>query len=307
MRMIELEDPGKTSCGYHRITLPFASLKASPKVPIYVVNRRPASASPAKLEAMRSDGYRIVVDVDDFWHLDSEHPLYSSYEQRNRPELEACMRLADMVWCTHSMLAEAIRPFNTNVHVVPNALPFDTGQFVRNLTSLSRSVVYAAGSSHMQDISVLGDALNPLPLTMAGWRPFDPAWVRMAKALPNAAFVKEKPLEDYMSLYEGHSVAIAPLRDTFFNRCKSNLKVLEAGCRGLPIVTSAVHPYVNDLDAGVVRYARDEHQWRHEVRYLLQDEVYRQERGAELAQHVREHYHLDRMNELRRQLLESFS
>ncbi len=305
MNLLELEDPGLTSCGYHRIAVPFAALRAAPKVPIYVVNRRPAS-DPGVLERMRKAGYRIVVDVDDYWHLDTDHPLYEVYERKNRPELEACMRAADMVWCTHATLADAIKPLNANVHVVPNALPFDSGQFVRN-EAYGASVVYAAGSSHVNDIGVLGDALEPLPLTMAGWRPFDSSWSRMAKALPHASYVREKVVTEYMGVYEGHGVAIAPLRDTFFNRCKSNLKVLEAGCRGLPIITSAVHPYLNPVDDDVVLYAESVHEWRKHVRLLLRDAVYRLERGAELAEHVRRHYHLAQANELRRQLLESFS
>jgi glycosyltransferase involved in cell wall biosynthesis len=305
MSLLELEEPGRTSCGYHRISLPFAHLQAKPRVPVYIVNRRPASDA-GKVERMKQAGYRIVVDVDDYWHLDADHPLHDAYEQRNRPELEACMRAADMVWCTHGQLAEAIRPLNANVHVVPNALPFDIGQFVRN-ERYGATVVYAGGSSHVNDIGEFGDAMATLPLTMAGWRPFDPSWQKMARALPRAEFVREKVVDSYMAVYEGHGVAIAPLRDTFFNRCKSNLKVLEAGCRGLPIVTSAVHPYLNPQDAHAVNYAHNVHDWRHEVRRLLADGEYRLERGQALAEHVRQNYDLSRANELRRQLLESFS
>ncbi len=305
MSLLELEDPGRTSCGYHRITMPFEYLKALPKVPVYVVNRRPATDA-GKLERMKRAGYKIVVDVDDYWHLDADHPLFESYERVNRPELEACMSAADMVWCTHDLLAEAIRPLNENVYVVPNALPFDTGQFVRN-ESFGPTVVYAAGSSHVNDIPEFGDAMATVPLTMAGWRPFDHSWMKMARALPNASYVKEKVVDNYMGVYEGHGVTVAPLRNTFFNRCKSNLKVLEAGCRGLPIIASAVHPYVNGVDENVVCYARSVHDWRHKVRRLLADASYRFECGEALAEHVRQHYDLSRANALRRQLLESFS
>lgn len=305
MRMLELEDPGKTSCGYHRIRLPFSSLEASPKVPVYVVNRRPADDF-SKLQRWRKAGYKIVVDVDDHWVLHEGHPLFHSYEQRNRPELEAAMRMADMVWATHSLLAQEIKAFNRNVHVVPNALPFDHGQFIRN-QSYGKTIIYAAGASHVQDVSLFAEPMKILPLTVAGWRPFDPAWMKMCQALPKADFIKERSLDEYMHLYEGHGVAVAPLQNTLFNRCKSNLKVLEAGCRGLPIVTSAIHPYVNEIDVGVVRYAKSEHEWRHELHYLLRDEVYRRERGEALAQHVRSHYSMRHANGLRRQLLESFS
>jgi hypothetical protein len=50
-------------------------------------------------------------------------------------------------------------------------------------------------------------------------------------------------------------VGIAPLLDTPFNRCKSNLKLLEYGAVGLPTIASNVTPY-KDSPGLLIRKAR---------------------------------------------------
>ena len=42
-------------------------------------------------------------------------------------------------------------------------------------------------------------------------------------------------------------LALAPLEDNTFNQCKSNLRLLEYGACGFPVVCSDVRPYQGDL------------------------------------------------------------
>lgn len=108
-----------------------------------------------------------------------------------------------------------------------------------------------------------------------------------------------------MSVYESHAIAIAPLVDNDFNNCKSNLKILEAGAKGIPIVCSKVLPYFNPVDARAVTYAENKAEWHYEIVKLLRNPNYREDRGLFLAEHVRTHYNLADANELRRQVIES--
>lgn len=108
-----------------------------------------------------------------------------------------------------------------------------------------------------------------------------------------------------MEAYDGHSLAVAPLIDSPFNRCKSNLKILEAGAKGLPIICSKVLPYYNPIDESVVSYAETTQDWHTEVKRYLNNPSYREDRGAALAEHVRLHYRMEDANELRRQVYES--
>jgi hypothetical protein len=115
-----------------------------------------------------------------------------------------------------------------------------------------------------------------------------------------------KPIEKverYMRLYDGHKVAIAPLLGSDFSACKSNLKILEAGAKGLPIICSDVLPYATADMRHVVRFAGSSTEWVGHVSQLLQRSRAADE-GSRLAEHVRKHYHLNTVNEHRRQILE---
>jgi DNA topoisomerase VI subunit B len=179
--------------------------------------------------------------------------------------------------------------------VVPNALPFDSGQFTRSEDRYSKSkVVYVAGKSHIPDIGLIGEFDSSLTICGVDYKLSNQKYSVVEDHLP---------LHEYMSLYDGHQVAIAPLVNTKFNRCKSNLKLLEAGAKGIPLFASEVLPYYNNTDMKVIKYVPDYMFKEHISRYSNQSLI---ELGEETAEHVRKHYSLVDANLLRKQLFESF-
>jgi glycosyltransferase involved in cell wall biosynthesis len=86
-------------------------------------------------------------------------------------------------------------------------------------------------------------------------------------------------------------IAIAPLVDNLFNRCKSNLRLLEYGAMGWPVVCSDVYPYRTD-DPPAVRVVNDTQAWVQAIRTLYAPEV-RQQLGQSLAKWVDEKFHLN--------------
>ena len=64
-------------------------------------------------------------------------------------------------------------------------------------------------------------------------------------------------------------LALAPLEDNLFNRCKSNLRLLEYGICGFPVICSDIQPYRCDLPVTRVRNRYKE--WVDAIRAHLQD------------------------------------
>ena len=56
-----------------------------------------------------------------------------------------------------------------------------------------------------------------------------------------------KPITEYADMYKWIDVLLVPLKDTVFNRCKSPLKLVEAGYRNIPVIASDVIPYKEDI------------------------------------------------------------
>lgn len=130
-----------------------------------------------------------------------------------------------------------------------------------------------------------------------------PAWFNMVQMFPGVMVKPAAGVRSYMHLYDGHQFAIAPLASSPFAECKSNLKILEAGAKGLPIICSRTLPYHTGDMRKVVRFAESKADWLEGMLGLI-DPGRTADEGARLAEHVRKHYNLKTVNEHRRQILE---
>lgn len=294
-----------TSCDYHRMILPYSRIFAETRVPIIVFNRL-HSRGVGFLQRVKAEGGKIIADLDDLPELDPTHYLFDRYAANGTSQkIIDSVLLADTVTVTTTHLAEEVKKYGVDkrrIAIVPNALPFDTDQFVRN-TRFDEGLIYAAGASHYRDARLLPTGLPQL--TFAGYEEGHPEWVKIRALHPHAAYKVHMPLDSYMSVYEGHKIALAPLRESRFNACKSNLKMLEAGARGLAFVASPEPPYNDFRDMGYVLHAPSRGAWGALTTRLLQDPNMLDDWAQTLAQHVREQYQLDRANKIRRHIIES--
>jgi processive 1,2-diacylglycerol beta-glucosyltransferase len=307
MRTLVVDGNFATSCGYHRLMLPFMDSDITPKVPVFVFNRLPL-AGMQEITRRRALGYRLVLDLDDYWHLPTEHYLYDAHTRYGMPAaLETAIKQADAVMVTNDELAARVTPLNPEVAVVPNALPFGDGQFVLGSRQGHARFIYAAGPSHLPDLRVAATALNQSDVTLAGFNDNEKQWQKMRALVPQVQITKQVNVTKYMRVYEGHQVAVAPLVDNTFNRCKSNLKLLEAGAKGMPLIASPVAPYNHPRDRDFVIHASTEAEWVAAMTRCRRDPQMVEERGQALHEHVKTHYSLAAANEIRRQVLESFS
>lgn len=299
-----------SGCFYHRIGQPLEAFGEDiPKPKTTTIWFSRLSAIPLeKLREYKANGIKLIHDMDDHFILSSNHILKDTYRQQNMPErFKALLELADVVTVTNSYLASELKPYvNGEIVVIPNAIKFDQGQFCINQDFESGTpLCYVGGNTHLHDLQLIRKAVPLNELTIGGVNEDCSVWQEVTKRFKGVSTKSQQPLESYMSLYDGHKIALAPLEKNIFNMCKSNLKILEAGAKGLPIVCSKTLPYYNDIDKNVVLYGNTENSWRSIIAKLLKDEVFRTEKGLQLAEHVRKHYHIRDANVVRRQIIES--
>ena len=276
------------SCDYHRIVVPMIGLPdVKPKNPVFFFSRL-CNEGLDFIQELKKSGVKIVCDLDDYFFLDPDHYLYDYWvENEISRNMIDTIKLADVCTTTNTWLASEILPFNKNVEIIPNALPFDYGQYtISPETIFGSKFVYVAGKSHLPDIGLLGNLPNT---TICGIK------VDGFQYKPHVSIL------EYMNLYDGHACSLAPLRDTKFNNCKSNLKMLEAGAKGIPLVASRVKPYFNDVDSEYVIYC--DRDWENTLKkYSAYDLM---EKGLQLASFVRSKYNLSNINILRKELFEN--
>jgi glycosyltransferase involved in cell wall biosynthesis len=169
-------------------------------------------------------------------------------------------------------LAEALGDLHTDIRVVENRLPVDWWSEVSGLAQrrVGRKprVGWAGGSSHTGDLELIVDVVRAL----AG----EVEWVflGMCPALLRP-YVHEfhvgVNIEQYPAKLAGLNLdlALAPLEDNLFNRCKSNLRLLEYGICGFPVICSDNLCYRGDLP--VTRVQNRSRDWLQAIRMHLAD------------------------------------
>lgn len=320
--------------GYHRLMMPIYYMKKefafftdtindeilSEQYDLVVVNRYIPTCHIDQLKAYREKyGFKLILDIDDYWYLDPWHILYDQYDAE--PIIEH-IKAADMVTCTNMGLRYHISKYNEKVHVLPNALPFGKDQFTDVHTPGDKvRMVYTGSITHEKDVAllanpfkrVLSDKLlvNQMHFTLCGYDPGNEyskiVWHKMINNFTVAlkmpcAVKKALPINEYMNFYNEADVSIVPLVQSRFNSMKSNLKVLEAATKKIPVIVSNVDPYKGCPYTVKVSKQTD---WYKAIKKVATDAIYRQEMGEANYEWCNQYFHLDKINELRHQLYDS--
>ena len=268
-------------------------------------------------------GFKLVVDVDDYWNLDQWHILKHGYPTQ---QIMDYIMAADMVTTTNEKLRDRILSINKNVYVVPNALPFGQDQFINDIVPTEGiegrcRFVYAGGVTHQRDLDILHNPmkrvatdteLNKLThFTICGYdgsnaRSKD-IWDRMVHnytaGLKVSCHVKSAlPVAQYMNFYAESDAALVPLVGSEFNSMKSNLKVLEAACKKIPVIASDVSPYAECPHVLKVSKQGD---WYKHIKTLAKSEAVRKSIGTANYEWATENHNLHKWNEVREQLFKS--
>ncbi len=237
-------------------------------------------------------GIRKIYEVDD--HI-SRIPLKSAHHQDMpkdmRGRINRAIGLCDRLVVSTEALAHELAGRCGDTRVVQNrlspamwgALPPGKVPLVRQ-TSRPR-VGWAGGIGHLGDLEMIAEVIRDLADTVD--------WVFFGMC-PDAIrpFVREfhtgVPTLDYparlMQLTQSWDLAIAPLEINAFNECKSNLKLLEYGWCGVPVVCTDITPYQCDLPATRVKNRYKD--WREAILSQLADRAACQQQGQALQERV---------------------
>ncbi|HEX9029682.1 MAG TPA: glycosyltransferase [Anaerolineales bacterium] len=207
------------------------------------------------LARARAAGKTVIFDLDDLLlELPEDHPDRGTffYTEALLPMLETIVA-ADAVTASTPALCEYLRPFNPNTLLAPNSLDDRLWSFrmPRPPEAGAPLVIgYMGGGSHLPDLEQIAPALlrigtryaEQVRLVFLGVQP-PPELL----ALPNVSW-SPTTTYDYgefadQMLQQDYDIAIAPLNDNVFNRCKSPLKFLDYSAAGAVGVYSNLEPY----------------------------------------------------------------
>jgi GT2 family glycosyltransferase len=262
-------------CGHYRIRQPFLAMQAeglaegviarSHLKPVTMARLAPDAIvlqrqlTESQIRSMRSyrdySGAFLVYEVDDYL---PNLPLKSVHRGQIPKDLLKSMRkavaLTDRLVVSTEPLAEQLAGMHQDIRVVANRLPVDWWGALagRRRRGARPRVGWAGGSGHRGDLELIADVVREL----AG----EVEWVFLGmcpeKLRPHVhEFHNGVPIEQYPARLAALDLdlALAPLEDNLFNACKSNLRLLEYGACGIPVVCSDIVCYRGPLPVTRVR------------------------------------------------------
>jgi glycosyltransferase involved in cell wall biosynthesis len=255
------------------------------------------------------------------------------------------IKFADLVICTTLKLQDKIREYNKNTVVIPNAFPFGHDVYrplpAGKPDDGKTRFIYVAGSTHAPDVDLLEGKFKRLggdpfikskgEFILAGYEKSETMryhsradmekmnnnytmkqvygpWDRMKYVFSQTNAYKIFPstnLDEYINFYDQADVALVPLCKNDWNSYKSELKIVEAGCKQVPVICSNVEPYSLLKGRPGIMWVDTPDDWVKHIRYCIKNPEFVKDQGAALAEWVKESYDLLKWNELRKQVLKS--
>ncbi len=244
--------------------------------------------------------YREALDIPMVLSLDdllTEIPVSNPFSQtvyRNVGErIRSALRFCDRLIVTTDALAGAYRSWSSDVRVIPNYLPADIWlgrrPEARRQSEGKLRVGWFGAPQHAGDLALLDGVIaattDRYQWVFFGMRPPQIAHDRYEyhPMVPLAMFPQHLAALEL-------DIGVAPLADHQFNRAKSNLKLLEYGVLGVPVVASRVGEYA---DSGATLVDNGGDAWGEALEELAEDQGLRHDRAERIYHWVRESYILE--------------
>mgnify|MGYP001219228161 CR=1 FL=1 len=212
--------------------------------------------------------FKLIYDVDDIFVLE-DIPMYNSYRSAyENKELQesgkTILGMVDKVTVPCEQMKQYYSKYNKNVQVIPNYPPKfwldnlyepDNINNVYNDKKIKPKIMYAGSSAHFdiknrnKGVDDLSHVIDMIKKTVDEYE-----WIFMGAIPPGLVDeVRQKKITIYQwqNIYDlprfvknlNISVFVAPLNDNTFNRCKSDIKIIEAGALGIPCVCQDLPTY----------------------------------------------------------------
>ena len=231
------------------------------------------------LKIILSAGKPVIYETDDSLTSMPDDNPHAKFAEKNRDALLDCVAKCCAVTVSTKELRNEYLKYNPSVYVLPNLL--DEGRWFRKtLSDAIRSdrvvIGYAGTLTHAADLELIEDALERISQKYSdkvAFKFIGCATPRMM-ALPNAEMANFKvAYDEYPEALRqlGLDIAVAPLQDNAFNRCKSNIKWLEYSAVGIAGVYSDLPPYnecVEHMRTGMLANS-DPESWMQALDYLV--------------------------------------
>jgi hypothetical protein len=231
-------------------------------------------------------GTKFIIDLDDDpYDIEPSNPFWLTAGWKGGLHLQRVSEIAPYLSTTNKHLAKKLREHsevNSQVFVIPNYIPEQYKEYEPDNGDIIR-VGYFGGASHYTDLHETGIL---------------PAIRQVLEENPNVRFrCVGQPIDEYLppkqtdslEIAEGelwardrfpelhYDIALAPIRDTEFNKHKSNIKWQESTRMGAAFICTNYGPYKSLKDGTAWKVPNTQQAWYIAIKALVDDEKKRKQ------------------------------
>jgi len=220
--------------------------------------------------------------------------------ERNKNKIEVSkeiLKTVDAITVTTEELANVYRAFNENVYVLPNSLDFSSWSPVRIVKDGTVRVTWHGGCSHYDDLLEVKPVLEAVTknhkavkLEICGhefkgiFKGIHPSQYSFHGWVPTE-------VHPYKQALLNADIAVIPLKDDLFNRCKSAIKWTEYSALQIPCVARNIPPYSEVIEHGETGFLyNDNKECEMYLEKLINDPVMRTRMGKQAYHYVVENF-----------------
>lgn len=243
-------------------------------------------------------GCKMIIDLDDDpGSVNEGHPDFKALEEKKDMRLRM-VKLADHLVVATEEIKEAVKHLNPYITVIPNSIDPALWNFKNKKKNDGKvRIGWMSSGSHFADLPIIRPVMEEI---CAKYPHVEFHFAGMTwDALEDKQFFHHVGRSGYLDFPKwyaslGIDISVAPLKDTQFNRCKSNIKWMEAAMLEIPTVASDVAPYKCIQHGKNGFLATNKEQWVKYLSKLVEDATLRKTIGKAAKQEVLDHWTVDK-------------
>ena len=274
--------------------------KEAAKSDIIIMQRICFFAGLAIIDYLKKELHKkVLVEIDDNISLvDSSNPAYGNIKPGSDQQKRFFEQLkeADGIITSTDYLKDEYKEYNKKTFVVRNAIDFGIWDRLKAPRGHSKvKIGWEGAHHHYEDLEIIMPVISKIQKKYGDkvefhFFGFIPDYFKNCAKLTDMV-----PIDKYPGVYKNLDldIILAPLRDTSFNRGKSNIRVLEAGALKKVVVASANKnlPYAQIISSGYNgMLSNSTEEWIKAISLLIEHPNLRKELGNNLYHKVKKDF-----------------
>jgi glycosyltransferase involved in cell wall biosynthesis len=249
-----------------------------------------------QIKAWQKEGKKVFYECDDFIHgihNIKDHKFKSAFAKKRVKQYVEVMKVCDGIICSTEFLGNEYKKYNKNIYICKNGI--DT--YLYNNQPIyyedDRVVIgWSGGTGHLQAVkSWFGEILSVMNymdnthFVTCGANYAD----QLAKIFPERALaIPWTTIENYPFVINNFDISIAPSHESKYFKSKSDLRWLEAGASGRPVIANPIT--YKEIENGVTGVlAKTPEEFETKLVELVKNEELRREIGLQAKEYIRKH------------------